>query len=85
MSMNISIRNVARVKKAQIDIDGITVVAGLNGTGKTTISKGIYASINAYKSLPERIVQSRRDSIYNVLMQILRKMKNLHRIWIILI
>lgn len=56
--MNISIRNVARVKKAQIDIDGITVVAGLNGTGKTTISKGIYASINAYKSLPERIVQS---------------------------
>lgn len=77
MSMNISIRNVARVKKAQIDIDGITVVAGLNGTGKTTISKGIYASINAYKSLPERIVQSRRDSIYNVLMQILRKNEEL--------
>lgn len=75
--MNISIRNVARVKKAQIDIDGITVVAGLNGTGKTTISKGIYASINAYKSLPERIVQSRRDSIHNVLMQILRKNEEL--------
>lgn len=79
MSMNISVSNVAKVRNAQIEIDGITVVAGLNGTGKTTISKGIYASINAYKSLPEKILQSRRDSIHNTLMQILRRNEKLEQ------
>lgn len=79
MSMNISVSNVAKVRNAQIEIDGITVVAGLNGTGKTTISKGIYASINAYKSLPEKILQSRRDSIHNILMQILRRNEKLEQ------
>ena len=79
MSMNISVSNVAKVRNAQIEIDGITVVAGLNGTGKTTISKGIYSSINAYKSLPEKILQSRRDSIHNTLMQILRRNEKLEQ------
>lgn len=79
VSMNISVSNVAKVRNAQIEIDGITVVAGLNGTGKTTISKGIYSSINAYKSLPEKILQSRRDSIHNTLMQILRRNEKLEQ------
>lgn len=77
--MNILLSNVAKVKKTQIDIDGITVVAGLNGTGKTTISKAIYASINAYKSLPQKILQSRRDSIHNTLVQILRRNEKLEQ------
>lgn len=41
--MKLEIRNIGRVEKADIEIQGITVVAGENGTGKSTISKSLYA------------------------------------------
>lgn len=61
--MKISLENVAILKKADIEINGITVTAGLNGTGKTTAGKSIYATLNACKNLPEQILNARRDSI----------------------
>ena len=70
--MKISLSNVAIVEKAQVEIDGITVVAGLNGSGKTTVGKAIYASINAYKNLPERIIEARKNSIYKQLTGLFR-------------
>lgn len=71
--MKISLSNVAIVENAQIEIDGITVAAGLNGSGKTTVGKAIYASINAYKDLPKRILRARENSIYSAVSGILEK------------
>lgn len=61
--MKISLEHVAILKKADIEINGITVTAGLNGTGKTTVGKSVYAMLNAFKGLPEKILNARRDSI----------------------
>ena len=63
--MKVSMKDVAVIKAADIQLDGITVVAGLNGTGKTTIGKGIYAIINAYSTLHPKIIMSRKNSIRN--------------------
>lgn len=63
--MKVSMKDVAIIKAADIQLDGITVVAGLNGTGKTTIGKGIYAIINAYNALHSKIIKSRKNSIRN--------------------
>ncbi len=63
--MKVSMKDVAIIKAADIQLDGITVVAGLNGTGKTTIGKGIYAIINAYNALHSKIIKSRKNSISN--------------------
>ena len=41
--MKLEIRNIGRVENADIEIQGITVVAGENGTGKSTISKSLYS------------------------------------------
>ena len=37
--LEIQIRNVGKIKEACIELPGITVIAGLNGTGKSTIAK----------------------------------------------
>ena len=71
--MKISLKNVAIVEKAKIEIDGITVVAGLNGSGKTTVAKAIYASVNAYTDLSKRIKDSRQKSMYNSVVHVLNK------------
>lgn len=63
IGMKISLEHVAILKRADIEINGITVTAGLNGTGKTTVGKSVYAMINAFMGLPERILKARRDSM----------------------
>lgn len=37
--MQLKIKNVAKLKEATINIDGITVIAEENNTGKSTIGK----------------------------------------------
>ncbi len=64
IGMKIFLENVAILKMADIEINGITVTAGLNGTGKTTVGKSVYATLNAYKDLPDKILNARRDSIW---------------------
>lgn len=75
--MNLTIENIALIKKAEIELSGITVVAGWNKTGKTTISKALYAVIGAYKNLPLKVSNSKRNGISNVFFNILRPNKEL--------
>ena len=37
-SMELHIRNIAKIEKADIEINGITVIAGENNTGKSTVT-----------------------------------------------
>jgi predicted ATPase len=43
--MNFKLENLGIVKNAEIEINGLTVVAGENDTGKTTVAKYIYDEI----------------------------------------
>ena len=75
--MNIMIKNIALIKKVEIELNGITVVAGLNKTGKTTIGKALYAIISAYQNLPRKVLDSKRDGISNAFVTILRRNREL--------
>ena len=47
--MRIGLTNIARVEYADITLNGITVVAGANGSGKSTISKSLYAALEVFQ------------------------------------
>lgn len=53
------------MKQADIEIKGITVLAGYNGTGKSTICKAMYASCTAFGHLNQRVANARENSIVN--------------------
>ena len=40
--MELKISNFAKIKEANIKLDGITVIAGENNTGKSTIGKILF-------------------------------------------
>lgn len=63
--MKFEINNVARVKKAEIEVEGITVIAGYNGTGKSTVCKAVYAVCSAFGRLNQSVANSRRTSFIN--------------------
>ena len=43
--MNVSIKNVGCLSDSTIECEGLTVICGINGTGKSTILKSIYSTL----------------------------------------
>lgn len=67
--MKIRLSEVARVKKAEIVLDGITVVAGNNGCGKSTISKSLYTILESSYDVSGKIRQQQIRSAGSVFVQ----------------
>lgn len=65
--MKLTLRNVARVSIADIDIGGITVIAGQNGAGKSTISRAAMTLCSVSSRLPYLVQAERVSSILNAL------------------
>ena len=53
--MKLNIENFAKIKNANIDFDGITVIAGENDTGKSTVGKVLFSVFTSFKCLDERV------------------------------
>lgn len=53
--MKLHITNIGKIKEADIAIKGITVIGGENNTGKSTISKAMYAIFNSFVDLEARV------------------------------
>lgn len=61
--MHIRIKNFAKINEADIELNGITVIAGENNTGKSTIGKIVFSLFNSMNNLDERIVLQQLHSI----------------------
>ena len=61
--MKLSIKNFAKIKEAEITIDGITVITGENNTGKSTVGKILFSWFNALSDVEEKILQKRLKEI----------------------
>lgn len=61
--MKLRIDNFALIKHAEIDIDGITVIAGNNNSGKSTVGKILYSMFNALNNLDEKIQEQREEQL----------------------
>nr|WP_311445373.1 AAA family ATPase [Ezakiella coagulans] len=61
--MKIELNNIGPFVDASVDIDGITVVAGENGTGKSTIGKTLYAMFDAFYLYNKNIKNRRVTNI----------------------
>ncbi len=60
--MRLVLNNLAKVNKASIEIDGLTVIAGKNNTGKSTVGKSLYAYFYSLKNLDQKIIDVKFDS-----------------------
>ena len=54
MSLTLTLSNIGTVKNANVNIRGLTAIAGYNGTGKSTIGKILFSCIGGVKSLLNR-------------------------------
>ena len=61
--MRIRLKNIGKVAEAEIDISGVTVVAGDNGTGKSTVGRSLYSAYSSLFDSDIKIQRMRRESI----------------------
>ena len=64
--MKLSIRKLAKIKEADIEIDGITVICGNNNTGKSTVGKALFAIFESTLNIYDRIREEIDSKIINI-------------------
>lgn len=69
--MRLKIQNFAKVKEADIILDGITVIAGKNNTGKSTVGKVLDSMYNSTNNLDGKMKNARKLRLGNSLLNIM--------------
>ena len=70
--MRLRIENFAQIRYADIIMDGITVIAGENNTGKSTVGKILFSLFNATSDIENKIISQRTAEIRNMCRRYLR-------------
>ena len=65
--MEIYLENIGKVKQAQIKINGITVIAGENDTGKSTVGKALFSMFHGFYHLEEKIHRDKKENLARLL------------------
>lgn len=65
--MKLRIQNFAKIKEADIILDGITVIAGNNNTGKSTVGKILDSMYNATNNLEDKMKNAKKSRLRNTL------------------
>jgi len=74
--MQLTISNVGKIENTSIDIDGITVIAGENNAGKSTIGKLLFAIFNSMNNMGEKIEQEKKNKINRIISLVLQNRYN---------
>lgn len=64
--MRLEFDNIGIIQKADIQIDGLTVIAGENSTGKSTISKALYAMFDGGQNDEKTLAETRTNGILSI-------------------
>lgn len=65
--MRLRIQNFAKVKEADIILDGITIIAGKNNTGKSTVGKVLDSMYNSTNNLEVKMKSARKSRLRQIL------------------
>lgn len=65
--MELEIRNVGKFSRAHLQVEGLTVLAGANSTGKSTLSKSLYCLFNGFNFNENEYISEKKSSAHVIL------------------
>ena len=76
--MQIELSNINKIKHASIEVGGLTVITGINDSGKSTVGKALFCAIKALSSSEGDSLSTKPVSFENVLIPILNQTTEQH-------
>lgn len=70
--MEISLQNFGKIKQADIQLNGLTVIAGNNDTGKTTVGKAVFCVLKALQTYEDSYEFNLRYNVLTSLQSVLK-------------
>lgn len=61
--MRLRLKNFAKIHTADVQLNGLTIICGLNNTGKSTVGKALHVLINSLAGIDGKVKKQRRDLI----------------------
>ena len=74
--MKLIIKNIGKLKNAEVEINGITVIAGENNTGKSTVGKTLFSLFYGFYDLDKKISIRKIGDIENIFLRFVRNMNS---------
>jgi AAA15 family ATPase/GTPase len=59
----LKIKGIGKIQNSTIEMNGITVIAGVNNTGKSTFGKALYCMFNAFNNIDRKVLDERIEGI----------------------
>jgi len=73
--MKLKIENIGMIRSADIKLDGLTVIAGENDTGKSTVGKLIFSVVKAFNRYEEDFNESKNSRVFDLIEKIYFKLR----------
>ena len=74
--MKLSLKNIGKIETASVEINGITVIAGENNAGKSTVGRALFAVFNSFYNIQKQIESERVQNIENLIDMMYRNVTN---------
>ena len=68
--MILTLKNTGIIKDAQIAFEGLTIIAGKNDTGKSTVGKLMFAIVKAFSRFEQDLHESQKKRIFEIIKSI---------------
>ncbi|WP_168413247.1 AAA family ATPase [Bacillus salacetis] len=78
--MSLELKNIGLINYANVKIDGLSIIAGENDTGKSTIGKTMFAIIKAFSRYEQDFNEDNKRQIYRLLHNIFMRVRRLSNI-----
>ena len=75
-AMLLRIQNFAKIRSADVQMNGLTVICGLNNTGKSTVGKVLHSVFNSLQGIDAAVAGQRRKHIKEELNAVLDQINN---------
>ena len=63
--MQLSLENIGKIRQASIELNGLTIIAGKNDTGKSTVGKALFAMCSGFYNIYDKVKWEKSNKIGN--------------------
>ncbi|WP_035559907.1 AAA family ATPase [Hymenobacter sp. IS2118] len=73
--MKLSIENIGPIGSAHLDLTGLTVIGGLNDSGKSTVGKSLFAIVKAIRNREDEFVAGQRNKLTAITSELISELR----------